>query len=94
MSSDPLTVQITGIDGIPSSAKAVVANITVVSTAGGGYLTAWSAGATQPDTSSINWTAGQIAANMVTSKLSSNGQMEIYDSSAADVIVDVVGWYG
>jgi hypothetical protein len=84
---------VTGIAGIPTSAKVVVANITVVNTTGGGYLTAWAAGATQPTTSNINWGKGQIMPNMVLSALSSNGQMEIYTSSTANVIVDVVGWY-
>ena len=92
-SSGPITVQVTGIAGIPTSAKVVVANITVVNTTGGGYLTAWAAGATQPTTSNINWGKGQIMPNMVLSALSSNGQMEIYTSSTANVIVDVVGWY-
>ena len=73
--------------------QAVAANITVVNTTGGGYLTAWATGATQPTTSNINWGKGQIMPNMVISALNSNGQMEIYCSSQANIIVDVVGWY-
>ena len=92
-SSGPITVQVTGIAGIPTSAKVVVANITVVNTTGSGYLTAWAAGATQPTTSNINWGKGQVMPNMVISALNSNGQMEIYCSSQANIIVDVVGWY-
>jgi dipeptidyl aminopeptidase/acylaminoacyl peptidase len=71
----------------------VVANITVVGASGGGYLTAWAAGSTQPTTSNVNWGKGQIVANMVVSTLDSSGQMEIYTSSTANVIIDVVGWY-
>ncbi|MHB8263549.1 MAG: IPT/TIG domain-containing protein [Acidimicrobiales bacterium] len=92
-SSDPLTVQVTGVAGIPSTAKVVVANITVVNTTGGGYLTAWAAGATEPTTSNINWGKGQIMPNMVLSALNSKGQIEIDASSPANVIIDVVGWY-
>ena len=92
-SSGPITVQVTGIAGITSTAKVVVANITVVSIAGSGYLTAWAAGATRPTTSNINWGKGQIMPNMVISTLSSSGQMEIYTSATANVIIDVVGWY-
>ena len=91
--SGPITIQVTGIAGVPLTATAVVANITVVSTSGGGYLTAWAAGSTQPTTSNINWGKGSIVANMVVSALDSSGQMEIYCSSPAYVIVDVVGWY-
>ncbi len=92
-SGGPITVQVTGIAGIPSTAKAVVANITVVNTTGSGYLTAWAAGATQPTTSNINWGKGQVMPNMVISTLNSSGQMDIYCSSQANIIVDVVGWY-
>ena len=92
-SSDPITVQVTGIAGIPTTAKVVVANITVVNTTDSGYLTAWAAGATRPATSNINWGKGQVMPNMVISALNSNGQMEIYTFSTANVIIDVVGWY-
>ena len=92
-SSGPITVQVTGIAGITSTAKVVVANITVVNTTGSGYLTAWAAGATKPTTSNINWGKGQVMPNMVISALSSSGQMEVYTSSPANVIIDVVGWY-
>ncbi len=91
--TDPLVVQVTGIAGIPLTATAVVANITVVSTSGGGYLTAWATGSTQPTTSNINWGKGSIVANMVVSALDSSGQMDIYTSGTANVIVDVMGWY-
>ena len=90
---DPITVQVTGIAGITSTAKVVVANITVVNTGGAGYLTAFPAGTTMPPTSNINWGKGQIMPNMVTAALSPKGQMEIYCSSSCDVVVDVVGWY-
>ena len=89
----PVKVQVVGIGGVPSSATAVVANVTVVNTTGAGYLTVWAAGSSQPTTSNINWSKGQVVPNMVISKLSSSGQMDVYASSGANVIVDVVGWY-
>ncbi|MHB8264063.1 MAG: IPT/TIG domain-containing protein, partial [Acidimicrobiales bacterium] len=92
-SSGPITVQVTGIGGIPTSAKAVVANVTVASVAGSGYIQVWAAGGSQPSTSNINWSAGEIIPNMVISKLSSSGQISVYASAGANVIVDVVGWY-
>ncbi|MHB8263431.1 MAG: IPT/TIG domain-containing protein [Acidimicrobiales bacterium] len=92
-SSDPMTVQVTGISGIPTTAKAVVANVTVVNTTGNGYLQVWAGGGTQPKTSNINWAKGQTIPNMVVSSLNSSGQIEIYASTGANVIVDVVGWY-
>ncbi|EQD32378.1 hypothetical protein B2A_13599, partial [mine drainage metagenome] len=91
--TDPMTVQVTGIGGIPTTAKAIVVNVTAARTAGAGYLQVWAAGASQPQTSNINWAAGQTVPNMIISELNSSGQMIIYASTGADVIVDVVGWY-
>jgi hypothetical protein len=92
-SSDPVTVQVGGLAGIPSSAAAVVANITVVSTAGAGFLTAWPKGSKQPETSNINWTAGEVVPNMVTAALGSSGAISVYASAGANIVVDVMGYY-
>ncbi len=91
--SDPITVHAGGLAGIPSTAVAVVANITVVSIAGSGYLTAWPEGSKQPETSNINWRAGEVVPNMVTVALSSSGAISVYASANADIIVDVMGYY-
>ncbi len=91
--SDPVTVQVGGLAGIPSTAVAVVANITVVSTAGSGFLTAWPTGSKQPETSNINWTAGEVVPNMVTAALSSSGTISVYTSAGANIVVDVMGYY-
>ncbi|MCL4433970.1 MAG: hypothetical protein M1399_04270 [Actinobacteria bacterium] len=91
--SSPLTVQVTGVGGIPAGAKVVVTNVTVANTSGNGYLTAWPQGGGMPATSNINWRKGEIVPGMVVSTLNSSGQMEVYTSVAANVVVDVVGWY-
>ncbi|MCL5447107.1 MAG: IPT/TIG domain-containing protein [Actinobacteria bacterium] len=91
--SGPIAVQVTGIAGIPSSAKAVVANVTVTNTAGAGYLRTWAAGETQPSTSNINWASGETMPNMVTVTLSASGAINVYTSADVNIIIDVVGWY-
>ncbi|MCL4434860.1 MAG: IPT/TIG domain-containing protein [Actinobacteria bacterium] len=94
--SSPLTIQVAGSGGIPASAKVVVANVTAISTpgAGGGYLTAWPGGAgARPATSNLNWNAGQVIPGMVVCALNQSGQMEIYTSAVANVVVDIAGWY-
>ncbi len=91
--SAPLTVQVTGVGGVPAGAKVVVTNITVANTSGNGYLTAWPQGGSMPATSNINWRKGEIVPGMVVSTLNPSGQMEVYTSVAANVVVDVVGWY-
>ncbi len=94
--SSPLTVQVAGAGGIPASAKVVVANVTAISAsgAGSGYLTAWPGGtAARPATSNLNWSAGRIIPGMVICALNPSGQMEIYTSATANVVVDIAGWY-
>ena len=92
-SSGPAIIQVTDVAGVPTTADAVVANVTVIGGNSSGYLTVWGAGENQPTTSNVNWTSNQIVPNMVVSALNSSGQIAVYASSTANVIVDVVGWY-
>ena len=92
-SSGPAIIQVTDVAGVPTTADAVVANVTVIGGNSSGYLTVWGAGNAQPTTSNVNWASGQIVPNMVVSALNSSGQIAVYASSTANVIVDVVGWY-
>ncbi|HVD03820.1 MAG TPA: fibronectin type III domain-containing protein, partial [Candidatus Dormibacteraeota bacterium] len=90
-----ITVQVTGLGGVPSSATAVVANITVTNTSAPSYLTVWPAGGTRPLASNLNWGAGQTVANLVTVPVSAGGAIQVYNANGqADVVVDVSGYYG
>ncbi len=93
--SSPLTLQVAGVGGVPVDTAVVVANVTVVGTSGSGsgYLTAWPTEVSQPATSNINWNTGKIVSGMVVCALSSLGQMDIYTSTPANVVVDITGWY-
>jgi hypothetical protein len=88
---------------VPTGATGVVMNVTVVSPTGAGFLSirpADAAGA--PQTSSLNFAAGDIIPNSVTVKLptagADAGKIEItYDAFGiagprADVLIDVVGY--
>ncbi len=101
-SGGTMLVQVTGIDGIPSSGiSAVVANVTAAgSTAAGGYLSVLPGGtavsASHPPTiSDLNWSSPEEnVANLVVAKLGSGGTIEIFNSAGdTKVIVDVMGWY-
>ncbi len=89
-----ITVQVGGVGGVPLTATAVVANVTVAGTVSGGFLTAYPGG-TLPTVSDVNWTGpGEIVPNLVVVKLSSSGTITIYNNSGTvDVLVDVLGWY-
>ena len=88
-----MTVQVTGIAGIPGTATAVAINVTVTNTTANGFLSVNPA-ATPPTTSDLNWLAGETVPNLVIAKVSSAGTITIYNyTGSADVIVDVMGWY-
>jgi hypothetical protein len=94
-------IQIVGpTPGAPSNAIGIVGNLTVHSTRGAGYLTAYPAGTKKPFTSNLNWFGdGQLVANSVTVRLGAGGAIDIYADTtrgngqpAAHVIVDVAGY--
>ena len=84
-----------GISGIPSSGvAAVTANVTVTQPSAGGWLTAWPAGAGQPDASLLNFATGQTVPNFATLSVAA-GQVNVaVNSGTAHFLVDVTGWFG
>ena len=88
--------QVRGAGGVPSSsaARAVVLNVTVTRTAGNGYVTVFESRAVRPPTSSLNYVKGQTVANQVIAKVGVDGKVAVYTNTAADIVVDVVGWMG
>ena len=88
-----MTVQVTGLAGIPSGAKAVVLNLTAVSPTAQTYLSVYP-GPTKPLVSDINPAAGIRRANLVVATLSASGTITIYNfTGSLNVVVDVSGWY-
>ncbi|MCA1835561.1 MAG: hypothetical protein LC721_04180, partial [Actinobacteria bacterium] len=59
-----------------------------------GYLTAWPSDAPRPNTSQLNYGAGQAVANAAMVKLAADGTISLYASGGpVDLIVDVAGYY-
>jgi Bacterial Ig-like domain (group 3)/Chitobiase/beta-hexosaminidase C-terminal domain len=79
--------------GIPSTAKAYSLNITAVPHASLGYLTAWPSGEAQPVVSTLNATTGAVTANAAIVPAGTGGDVSIVVSDAADVILDVNGYF-
>jgi hypothetical protein len=88
-----ISVQVAGLDGVPSNVTAAVLNVTVANPSAAGYLTVYPQGSSIPTASNVNYAAGENTSNRVTVPLSSNGQISIYSSSSTDVVVDVSGYY-
>lgn len=78
---------------IPQGASAYSMTITVVPSGPLPFLTAWPAGAAQPNVSSINSPNGRVLANSVIVPASPDGSISLYAFEATDVIVDINGYF-
>jgi hypothetical protein len=79
--------------GIPSTAKAYSLNITAVPRGGLGYLTTWPTGQAQPVVSTLNSSTGAVTANAAIVPAGGGGDVSIFVSDTADVILDVNGYF-
>ena len=88
-------LSVVGKFDVPTDASAVVLNVTMVGAAGNGFITAWPTGTPKPVASSLNQAPGRTRPNLVVSKVGKGGKVSFFFSgSAADLVVDVVGYYG
>ncbi len=78
---------------IPAGASAYSVTITVVPPGALPFVTAWPAGAPQPNVSSINSPNGRILANSVILPAGAGGAVNLYAFEATDVIVDINGYF-
>jgi streptogramin lyase len=81
-------------DGVPATATAVIANVTVTGSTNGSFLSAWPAGTPQANVSNLNFGPGQTIANLAVIKIGANGAISLANAvGSTDVIVDVVGYF-
>jgi hypothetical protein len=80
---------------IPTSAKAITGNATVVNFISTGFhwITLYPSDAAQPNASNLNFTENQIVPNAFVVGLSSDGKFNIYSHSNTHFIVDVTGYF-
>jgi hypothetical protein len=83
-----------GACGIPASAKAVAINVTVARPSAGGYLNVFPASPYAPQTSIVNYSAGQTRPNNAIVLLNA-GQVGVHcgPSGTAHVVIDVNGYF-
>jgi len=85
---------VAGVAGVPATATAVVANVTVTNPTHDSFVTVWPAGLGRPNVSNLNFTAHQTIPNLVTVHIGAAGQISFgLGYGATDVIVDVVGYF-
>ncbi|MGN8245668.1 peptidoglycan recognition protein family protein [Cellulomonas soli] len=94
-SAERRTVQVAGRDGIPADATAVLVNVSSVLPSGGGNVSAFPSGGAVPTTASVNHLPGGNVSNRSVVPLSASGRLDLaLQGASADVVLDVVGWYG
>jgi hypothetical protein len=87
------TVHVTG-GQVPLGATAVVLNVAAVDPSLPSDLRIWPTPQSRPNTSSLNFAAGQTISNLVVARVGTNGNIEIYNNSGTvDVVADIVGYY-
>jgi hypothetical protein len=78
----------------PFDAKAIAANLTVTAPAGAGFLTAYPAGRGRPWASNVNPTfPNQTRPSLTITATGDDGQVAIYTSTRAHVVLDAAGWF-
>lgn len=88
-----LQLGVVGRSNMPAWARSVVLNVTVTNASAPGYLTVYPCDGSRPTSSNLNYDRGATRAVAVVAQIGSNGAVCIYTQSAADVIVDVNGFY-
>lgn len=88
-----LNTQITGLASIPTTASAVVMNLTATNTTSSSFFNV-AASPGPPLTSDLNWSPGQTRANLVIASPGNTGNIYIYNhQGSAAAIVDVFGYF-
>lgn len=87
---------IVGRCAIPSSARSISLNVTVVQPTTSGYFTLYPGGTSVPLVSALNYAAGQIKANNAVTPLSDAGTLSVFcgqGSGTAHLLIDVNGYF-
>jgi FtsP/CotA-like multicopper oxidase with cupredoxin domain len=90
------TFAVSGVCGVPPTAKAVAVNVAVVLPTTGGHLTVYPAGTSVPLTSTINFRAGIVRANNAILRLGAGGQIAVFcgmPSGSTNFLIDVSGYF-
>jgi hypothetical protein len=89
-----VVVQVTGAAAVPATATAAVINVAAVNPSSPGFVTVYPCSGSVPDTSTLNFVAGQTVANTTIAALSSAGQLCVWTFADTDILVDITGWIG
>lgn len=96
-SGTPRLFQVTGSCGIPATAKAISANVTVLQPDASGFLQMYPDTVLVPSVSVVNFSAGQVRANNAILGLGPEGRIQALATQAPNgsvhVVVDMTGYF-
>ncbi|MBI5090621.1 MAG: PD40 domain-containing protein [Actinobacteria bacterium] len=89
-----VTLQVAGRGGVPSAGvSAVVMNVTAVDPFGPGFVQVAPTPVVPGASSNLNTAAGRTIANLVVVPLAPTGTVDLYLTTPADLVADVVGYF-
>lgn len=88
-----LELVVAGRGGVATDAAAVALNVTVAEPTGSGFVTVYPCGATQPNASNVNFTAGEVGPNAAIAKIGVDGKVCLFVSNNTNLIVDVTAYF-
>lgn len=87
------TSRLVNVVAVQGNHRAALVNLTFIPTASDGFLNAWEPRTISPPSSNINGQGGMVAANSSVVPIDGDGNVMLFSSVRAHVIVDVVGFF-
>jgi hypothetical protein len=90
-----VSLQVEGEGGVPASGvTAAVLNVTVTAPTAAGYVTVYPDGGTRPNTSNLNFSAGETVPNVVVAPVGADGKVDLFNAvGSVQLVADVSGYY-
>jgi len=88
--------QIRGVCGIPTTAKAVAMNVTIVNASTNSWLTVWPSGTSKPFVSTLNYdqNSGAVANGAIVGVSTNTQDLSVANANGiCHVIIDITGYY-
>lgn len=87
-----LKVKVSDRGGVAAGAKAIMMNVAAINPLTNGFLTVYACDAARPNAASVNFAAGVVRSNSVTSGIGTAGDVCVYASQPVEVAIDINGY--
>ncbi len=85
-------IPVAGRAGIPEGAVTGIFNVAAINPSEQGFLTIYDCDDERPNTSTVNFTAGEVIANRAIVALDGDGAVCVYTHQATDFVLDITGY--